>query len=134
MPEIIEHIGSLQGLKTILEENPGMVFIKFSADWCKPCQKIKSHVDQWFIRMPDTVQVVTVDIDEDFEVYAFMKNKRMLNGIPAILMYRKGNVDIAFDEMVSSSNIHHVDDFFAKCLGLPQPAHTNQAPVFPLFR
>ena len=131
MPEIIEHIGSLQGLKTILEENPGMVFIKFSADWCKPCQKIKSHVDQWFIRMPDTVQVVTVDIDEDFEVYAFMKNKRMLNGIPAILMYRKGNVDIAYDEIVSSSNIQHVDEFFAKCMGLPSP---GQAPVFPLFR
>jgi thiol:disulfide interchange protein len=130
MPEIIEHIGSLQGLKTILEENPGMVFIKFSADWCKPCQKIKSHVDQWFIRMPDTVQVVTVDIDEDFEVYAFLKNKRMLNGIPAILMYRKGNVDIAYDEIVSSSNIQHVDEFFAKCLGLPIP---GQAPVFPLF-
>lgn len=131
MPEIIEHIGSLQGLKTILEENPGMVFIKFSADWCKPCQKIKSHVEQWFIRMPDTVQVVTVDIDEDFEVYAFMKNKRMLNGIPAILMYRKGNVDIAYDEIVSSSNIQHVDEFFAKCMGLPSP---GQAPVFPLFR
>lgn len=134
MPEPIEHIGSLQGLKTILEENPGMVFIKFSADWCKPCQKIKSHVEQWFRRMPDTVQVVCVDIDDDFEVYAFLKNKRMLNGIPAILMYRKGNVDIAFDEMVSSSNNIQVDEFFAKCLGLPSPGQAQTFPMFSLNR
>ena len=39
--------------------------------------------------MSNNIRTVTLDIDKSFDVYAALKNKKMLNGIPAILMYKK---------------------------------------------
>ena len=40
----------------------------------------------------------------------------MLNGIPGILMYKKGNNGHIFDDAVNNSNAQEVDDFFMRCL------------------
>jgi hypothetical protein len=32
-----------------------------------------------------------IDIDDNFEIYAFLKSKKMVNGVPVILCYKKGN-------------------------------------------
>ena len=32
---------------------------------------------------------VSVDVDECFDLYAFMKKQKMLNGIPALFLYSK---------------------------------------------
>lgn len=118
MLEIIHGIENLQDFKQLLETNPGILFIKFGADWCVPCKKIQPHLDKWFAMMPDHVQTVVVDIDESFEVYAFLKNKKMIGGIPTVLMYREGNLNFPFDESISSSDVKMVDQFFYKCLGI----------------
>jgi thiol:disulfide interchange protein len=129
MLDIIYGIENLEAFKQLLETNPGLLFIKFTADWCVPCKKIKEHTDAWFARLPDNTQVVIVDIDESFEVYAFLKNKKMVAGIPAILMYYQGNLNYPFDESVSSSDKNMVDKFFNKCLGIA----VNDGVTFPLY-
>ena len=116
MIETINEIENMDSFKKILEINPGLVIIKFGADWCGPCKKIEGMVMDWFSKMPNNVQTVYVDIDESFEVYAFLKNKKMLNGIPGILMYKKGNIGYIFDDAVNNSNCKEIDDFFSRCL------------------
>lgn len=107
---------SLDDLKTELESNPGLIFIKFEADWCGPCKKIKSHVENWFKRLPPFAKTYIVDIDESLEIYATLKTKRMISGIPSIIMYRKGNNGMLPNECVSGTDLAAIDGFFRKCL------------------
>ena len=101
---------------TLLETNPGLLIIKLSAEWCIPCQTIKNSVEDWFSIMPNHVQTVLLDIDESFAVYATLKNKKMLKGVPAILMYKKGNTTIIPDQIVNTSNKNEIDVFFMQLL------------------
>lgn len=134
--EMLQDIDSLESFKNILKNNPGWVIIKFGAEWCRPCKQIESHILEWFQKMPDFVQTVWVDVDESFELYAFMKSKKMINGIPALLAYKKGNESYVFDDNVVGANPKDVDMFFKRCLagaGKPQtvffPLHGLSSPV-----
>jgi thiol:disulfide interchange protein len=119
MPEIIYDIKSMQEFAQLLQDNPGQLILKFEADWCVPCGKIKEYVATKFEQISTTlehVQCVVVDVDESFEVYAYLKTKKMLNGIPALLMYRKGNTQYTYDESVSGTKTAELDAFFERCL------------------
>ena len=101
---------------SLLQNNPGLLIIKLFSTWCRPCNLIKNNVDEWFSIMSNNIQTVTLDIDKSFDVYAALKNKKMLSGIPAILMYKKGNITFIPNESVNSSNINEIDAFFMKCI------------------
>lgn len=118
MLETIRDITSMADFKKVLENNPGLVMIKFGSTWCGPCKKVKGHVIEWFRKMPNNIQTVIVDIDECIDVYGFLKTKKMLAGIPTILMYKKGNMGYVFDDSVSGSNPTEYDLFFKRCLSL----------------
>ena len=110
-------IYSVSDFKQLLTTNPGIIMIKFGADWCGPCKRIEPRVMFWFNKLPsDIVQTIIVDIDESLELYSFMKTKKMLKGIPGILMYKKGNVGYVCDESVNSSTLSEVDQFFQRCV------------------
>lgn len=128
--ETIQGIDSLDHFKQILANNPGQVIIKFGADWCKPCKQIEKQVLAWFEKMPNTVQTVLVDVDESFEIYAYMKSRKMIRGIPMILMYLKGNMEYTFDDSVSGSNPTEIDMFFQRCLNKKTVLPSNMP--FPL--
>ena len=75
-----------------VRNNPGLILIKFTADWCGPCKKIKPLVDQYLEELPeDKVHYYEIDIDEHLDVYAFLKNKKMVN---VYLHYWLGNLKI----------------------------------------
>ena len=85
-------IKDINEFKTIIENNPGLVIIKYGAEWCGPCKKIEPLVNEWFNKINDNtsnVQTYMIDVDECFELYSFMKGKRMIGGIPAIHCYEK---------------------------------------------
>lgn len=74
------------------------VILKFSADWCKPCKKIAPFIDSLINEkiehfnkkgIKDKFIFITVDVDECFDLYAFLKKKKMINGIPSIFLYSK---------------------------------------------
>ena len=81
MKEIIALLDN--GEKTDLKA----VIIKLGATWCGPCQKIKPLCNACFKHMPSNVISFDIDCDDNMELYSFFKNKRMMNGIPAIFAY-----------------------------------------------
>jgi hypothetical protein len=66
--------------------------------------------------MPESVSTHIVDIDESFELYALLKTKRQINGIPAILCYKQGNTDIIPDYGVAGSDVNQIGIFFQRVL------------------
>jgi len=113
---IIHNIANKSEFLQLLQNNPGVVIIKFGAEWCAPCKKIENQVQTYMHEMPINIQCVMVDIDESFEIYGFLKTKKMLNGIPAILAYYAGNLNYIPDDVVIGTDSMQITLFFKRCL------------------
>ena len=99
-----------------LNENKGVMIFQYTADWCKPCQMIKTEVDAHFKKITGpTVFCFEVNIDECFDLFAFMKTKKMTKGIPTLMAYKKGNTSFVPDDSISGADIGEVNAFFERC-------------------
>ena len=109
-------IDILQNLLQTTKKN--IIVLKFTAKWCNPCKRIHSLVETHFKEMPNNVLVFELDIDDNknIELYSVFKSRRMINGIPAILVFY-GNVvrDHWYvpDLTVNSSNVPAINNLFA---------------------
>jgi len=104
------------GFQILLQNNPGVIIIKLGAEWCGPCKKIEHPVTEWMKRMPrDSIQCIILDIDESFEIYATLKQEKMVNGIPAILAYYSENLSIIPDDIVVGADLNQIKLFFDRC-------------------
>jgi len=101
-----------------LKNNTGAVIIKFGAEWCGPCKQIESQVYTLMAQMPTEIVCAVLDIDDEasFDLYAFLKSKRMVNGVPALLCYKKGNMSWIPDDTVVGANPAAIQGLFQKCL------------------
>lgn len=99
-----------------LTKNTGALIIKFGAEWCGPCKKIEPLVYDWMSKMPPSITCAIIDIDDNFEIYAFLKTRKMVNGVPAILCYKKGNLTWVPDNSVIGANEVQVNAFFQECM------------------
>tara|TARA_B100001758_G_C18416996_1_gene621060 strand:- start:14244 stop:14624 length:381 start_codon:yes stop_codon:yes gene_type:complete len=102
--------------KELLNSNPGYVIIKFTASWCKPCMRIKDQVEKWFTALPKEFVCVELDVDENDDIYSFLRKYKIVSGIPAILAYKKGNVSVGPDHSVLGSNISAINRMFETCV------------------
>ena len=103
----------------LLKLNPGLIIIDLNASWCGPCKKIQPIVDAFFAQSPDNVIACSLDVDENFDLYAYMKSKRQVNGIPFLGCWIKSNESFAPDFSHTGSDPQGLDEFFKKC-GLAQ--------------
>lgn len=115
LPYITE-IKTVNDFRGCLENNPGVFIIKFGADWCQPCKMIENDVLNYFAKMPNTIQCAMIDVDDSIELYGFLKKRKMVGGIPCILAYFKGNVEVIPDEFVSGTDKKQLEYFFNACL------------------
>lgn len=103
--------------KAIIEKK--IVVVKFTAQWCGPCQRIKADCYTMFNQLPDKIIVadLDVDLDKNCEFYGFMKRKRLVNGIP-VLMAWAPKIDRPFwyvpDESVTGGDIHQIKAFLQR--------------------
>jgi thiol-disulfide isomerase/thioredoxin len=99
-------------------EQKTLLIIKFTAEWCGPCKNIKNITQKYIDIFPNSIKFIEIDIDESLELYIFLKNKKMVNGIPAILAYYPGTKDNFYvpDDSCLGGNIDNVTKFFERCL------------------
>lgn len=108
---------NLKELQKQLEPKTLLV-IKFTATWCGPCKNIKNITENYVKQFPQSIKFIEIDIDESIELYAFFKNKKMVNGIPAILAFYPGEKEFFYvpDDSCLGGNIENVTNFFERCL------------------
>jgi len=113
--QIVSEIQSRDAFFHLLRNNPGLIVIKLGASWCGPCARIKDVVHGFFISSPNNVVCADIDVDESFDFYSFMKSKKMVNGIPALLCYKKGNSTYIPDDSVTGADPGQLHSFFMRC-------------------
>ena len=92
-----------------------MKYLYFSAPWCGPCKQIKHVVHAFFASSPPQVVCADIDIDQCFDFYSFLKSKKMVNGIPVMLCYKKGNNTYIPDDAITGSDPQELHKFFKRC-------------------
>ena len=113
--KIITRFENRQEFLNLLKVNPGLVIVKFGAQWCGPCKKISPVLEGFFATSPPNVICADIDVDESFDLYSFLKSKKMVNGIPVILLYKKGNLSFIPNDSVTGSSPNELDLFFRRC-------------------
>jgi len=113
--EVITSLENLSDMVQCLKDNPGVFIMKLGAEWCGPCKRIEALVKSCMDQAPEHAQCAIIDVDEALEVYSFLKKNRVINGIPAILCYRKGNLNYIPDDIVIGSDTNQVVAFFQRC-------------------
>lgn len=113
--EIISEIPNRDAFFHILKHNPGLIILKLGATWCGPCSKIKDVVHGFFATSPVDVVCGDIDVDQSFDFYSFLKSKKMVNGIPVLLCYKKGNSTYIPDDIITGSDAGELHKFFTRC-------------------
>jgi thiol-disulfide isomerase/thioredoxin len=116
---IVTEIDGIPAFTQMLQDSPGMVIAKFGATWCGPCKQIAQQVHGLMHQISEVysgkVICCDIDIDESFEIYAFLKSKKMVNGIPAILTWDAGNVTFIPSDCVLGANVNEINLLFTRC-------------------
>lgn len=112
---IITEITHRESFFRLLENNPGLIILKLGATWCGPCGRIKDVVYSFFGSSPDEVVCGDIDVDVSFDFYSYLKSKKMVNGIPVLLCYKKGNTTFIPDDQVTGADFPALDAFFKRC-------------------
>jgi|APSaa5957512535_1039671.scaffolds.fasta_scaffold173454_2 thiol:disulfide interchange protein len=116
MPLSSETISTRQEFSTLLQKNTSIVILKFGASWCGPCQVIENAVHSYISSMPIGIQCIVLDVDECFDLYAYLKSKKIVQGIPCLLAYYAGNTHYAPDEFMKGADLNELKIFFDTCL------------------
>ena len=109
-------------LKNYLEScNHKTVILKFTATWCGPCKQIEPAIEKLNNMYKNSdYKYIEIDIDECFDLYAFFKNKKMVNGVPSLLSFKKNEkVDDKFwvpFQTMTGANVDNLIYFFKKSL------------------
>lgn len=90
------------------------VLLFFNAVWCKPCAKIKRLVaEKKGIIDKQGINLLYINIDtskdqyqNDAGFYSFLKRKRIIKGVPSLLLYLPDNKTIYPDFFCESNNAH----------------------------
>ena len=115
--EIITELNSKQFQELVKRLSNNIFIIKFTAEWCGPCKKIKPTVDGWFNTLPDNVILAEIDIDENLDLYMAFKRIKQIRGVPTIFAYYGNRVEennFLPNDSVSGADLIEVNAFFER--------------------
>ena len=112
---VVSEIADRTAFFHLLSHNPGLIVLKLGASWCGPCKVIEKEVHAFFATSPVDGGCGDIDGDESFDFYSFLKSKKMVDGIPVLLCYKKGNQTFIPDDSITGANIPELRNFFRRC-------------------
>ena len=127
--KIVSSFQNREEFFNLLKVNPGLVIVKLGATWCGPCRRIAPALEGFFATSPSDVICADIDVDNSVDFYAMLKSTRMVNGIPVILCYKRGNLTHIPDDSVTGADPNQVAAFFRRCgnhLVVVQKQHTTK--------
>lgn len=68
------------------ENKEKIVFAYFKADWCVPCIKLKSSIEQLQTEEKEKVEILVIDVDENKKVAQHFE----INTLPLFIIYKNG--------------------------------------------
>ena len=98
----------------ITANRDGILVFKLGAEWCGPCKKAKPLIYSLAEQMPSNVTVMDIDVDDSFDLYAWLKSKRQVNGIPVLLAYYPGNETFASNYATTGADPAAISNFFTE--------------------
>lgn len=113
--QVISEIANRDAFFLLLQNNPGLIVLKLGATWCGPCKLVEPAVHGFFASSPPEVVCGDIDVDKSFDFYSFLKSKKMVNGIPVLLCFKKGNSTYIPDDMVTGADPQQLHQFFVRC-------------------
>jgi thiol-disulfide isomerase/thioredoxin len=88
-----QNIKTRDDLKNFLKDTTiETTFIKFGATWCKPCHMIAPTIqtlNEQVKKAKISMNYIDLDVDHCSDLYAFLRTKKMVRGIPLIMCYKK---------------------------------------------
>ena len=76
--------------KHLSETTYDTTILKFTATWCGPCKSIAPSIAALLQHYKDkNFEYIEIDVDEAFDLYAFFKKQKMVNGIPTLMSFKK---------------------------------------------
>ena len=88
--DLINHLNTTNYEYTIL---------KFTATWCGPCQKVQPELDKILEEMntkfpnnTNKFEYISVDVDNNFDLFAFLKSKKWCGAFLRFFFIRKPHI------------------------------------------
>jgi thiol-disulfide isomerase/thioredoxin len=113
LPELYQH----------LQNSTKTTIIKFGAVWCSPCKKIEPFFYNYLDNLREQFNWIIIDIDVSYDLYGFLKGKRIVTGVPCFLRFnkrenRENNDIISYvpDDILIGANRNELDQFFLRAM------------------
>ena len=117
MRRLITNVNTRNDFLALLRNNnPTITILKFGATWCSPCKLVHPHVIKFYEQLPVDVNVIDLNINISPDIYAWLKNKKMVSGIPVIMRFDSGNVSFVPDDICTGVDIPVLHTFFNNCM------------------
>ena len=105
MPIFHDQLLSLADFQQAILDNTGVLLVKFTATWCKPCRNLAPLLDPILERYAIAgVTVHVIDVDACEKLYSALSTKKRVKGIPALMCFLAPNQTIYPDDMVVGSD------------------------------
>ena len=85
---IINNIKTMTAFNELLHHNPGIIILKFGAEWCGPCKMIAPILDEIADEYEGKLTIGKLNIDQN----AGTPPKFGIRGIPTLLLFKDGGV------------------------------------------
>ena len=91
--------------KEIISQKQGCVLMKFGASWCGPCKKITPYIKNKIDAIHNKkLQYMDIDIDDNCDIYMYLKRKKLVTKLPTFLLYKGSNKTVDDEEI-------HIPDY-----------------------
>ena len=93
-----------------LDQNNSILIVFVTGNNCAPCERAKPIVHEKMKKV--TYKLIQLDRDKDTDIYAALRSKKQLKGVPTLLAYQAGNYTLNADLSVSGANPSAIEEFF----------------------